>query len=191
MVMTVTADHDVDDLSSGEAFELLCNQRRRYVLHYLKRDDQPVELGTLAQHVAAWEYETTPEEVTSEQRKRVYTTLQQTHLPKLDETGILEFDDETGIVRGTDRTHELNVYLEVVPGNEIAWHEVYLAIGAVSCALVAALWVEVYPLTLLSTLGWAVVIALTLTITALAHAYHERGMRLGHGDRPPELRYDQ
>ncbi len=185
------ASEDIGVLSTGEIFELLRNQRRRYVLHYLKREDQPVELGTLAQQVAAWEYETTPEEVTPTQRKRVYTTLQQTHLPKMDETNILEFDDDEGIIRGTPRTHDLSIYLEIVPGNEVAWREVYLAIGAVSCALVAALWLEIYPLTLISTLGWSAIVALTVTTTALAHTYHERKMRLGHGDQPPELSYDE
>ena len=176
-------------LSKGEVFEVLRNQRRRYVLQYLKQDSRPVELGDLAQQVAAWEYETVPEEVTPEQRKRVYTTLQQTHLPKMDEAGILEFDSDAGIIRVTDRTGEISIYLEIVPGHEFAWRELYLSLGAISCALVAALWLEIYPLTLLSDLAWAGIIAATFTLTAAIHIYYERNMRLGHGDQPPELSY--
>lgn len=176
-------------LSKGEVFEVLRNQRRRYVLQYLKQDGRPVELGDLAQQIAAWEYETTLEGVTPEQRKRVYTTLQQTHLPKMDAAGILRFDAEEGVIEATDRTEDLNIYLEIVPGREIAWRELYLSLGAIACALVAALWLEIYPLTLVSELAWAALISLTVTGTAIAHIYYERNMRLGHGEQPPELSY--
>ena len=180
---------DGGSLSKGEIFEVLRNQRRRYVLQYLKQDDRPVELGDLAQQVAAWEYETTLDEVTPEQRKRVYTTLQQTHLPKMDQAGILTFDSDSGVVEVTDRTRDVVIYLEIVPGYEFAWRELYLSLGAISCALVAALWGNVYPLTTLSDLSWATIIAVTFTVTAAAHIYHERNMRLGHGEQPPELSY--
>ncbi|SDQ36431.1 hypothetical protein SAMN04489842_0618 [Natronobacterium texcoconense] len=180
-------DRSTAPLSKGDVFELLRNQRRRYVLHFLKRDDRPVELGDLAQQIAAWEYDTSLESVTPEQRKRVYTTLQQTHLPKMDEAGILTFDSDHGVVEPTARTRDISVYLEIVPGREFAWRELYLSLGAVSCALVAALWVGIYPLTLLSSTTWAGIIAVTLTVTAVGHIYYERNMRLGHGDQPPEL----
>ncbi|WP_049926235.1 DUF7344 domain-containing protein [Halopiger goleimassiliensis] len=184
-----TVDDEVEELSKGEIFEVLRNQRRRYVLHYLKQDDRPVELGDLAQQVAAWEYETALDEVTPDQRKRVYTTLQQTHLPKMDEAGILSFDSNAGVIQATERTHDISVYLEIVPGHEFAWRELYLSLGAVSCALVAALYLEIYPFTMASELAWAGLIAATITVTAIAHIIHERNMRLGHGDQPPELSY--
>ncbi len=176
-------------LTKGEIFEVLRNQRRRYVLHYLKQDDRPVELGDLAQQVAAWEYETTLDRVTPEQRKRVYTTLQQTHLPRMDEAGIVTFDSNDGVIEVTDRTAEVAIYLEIVPGREFAWRELYLSLGAISCALVAALWGGVYPFTALSNLAWMAIVAATFTVTATAHIYHERNMRLGEGEQPPELSY--
>uniref|UniRef100_A0A7D6GRV2 DUF7344 domain-containing protein n=1 Tax=Natrinema zhouii TaxID=1710539 RepID=A0A7D6GRV2_9EURY len=186
-----TDDPDAADepLTKGEIFEVLRNQRRRYILQYLKQDDRPVELGDLAQQIAAWEYDTTLEGVTPEQRKRVYTTLQQTHLPKMDAADILCFDSDRGVIEGTDRTGDISVYLEIVPGREFAWRELYLSLGAISCALVAALWLGIYPLTQLSDLSWMTVVAATFTLTAVAHIYHERNMRLGHGDQPPELSY--
>ncbi|WP_254522518.1 DUF7344 domain-containing protein [Natrinema caseinilyticum] len=185
-----TDDSGADEpLSKGEIFEVLRNQRRRYVLQFLKQDDRPVELGDLAQQIAAWEYDTTLEGVTPEQRKRVYTTLQQTHLPKMNTTGILSFDSDQGVIESTDRTRDISVYLEIVPGREFAWRELYLSLGAISCALVAALWLEIYPLTYLSNLSWAAIIAATFTLTAVSHIYYERNMRLGHGDQPPELSY--
>ncbi len=187
--MSLQRETHSPQLSKGEIFEVLRNQRRRYVLQFLKQDGNPVELGDLAQQVAAWEYETTLEDVTPEQRKRVYTTLQQTHLPKMDTAGILRFDSDEGIIEPTDRTNDLNVYLEIVPGSEFAWRELYLSLGAIGCALVAALWLEIYPFTLVSELAWAGLLSLTVTIAATAHIYYERNMRLGQGEAPPELSY--
>ncbi|MFC4986426.1 MULTISPECIES: DUF7344 domain-containing protein [Saliphagus] len=178
-----------ETLTKGEVFDVLRNQRRRYALHALKREGRTMSLGDLAQQVAAWEYETTPEAVTPAQRKRVYTTLQQTHLPRMDRAGILEFDDEEGVVEPTDRADEMNVYLEIVPGDEIPWRELYLSLGAISCALVAVLWGEVAPFARLPTLTWTAVIAVTFTATAAVHVFYERRMRIGEGERPPELRY--
>ena len=178
-----------EQLSKGEIFEVLRNQRRRYVLQFLKQDAKPVELGDLAQQVAAWEYETNVDDVTPEQRKRVYTTLQQTHLPKMDTAGILQFDSDAGVIRPTDRTSDLNIYLEIVPGSEFAWRELYLSLGAIGCALVAALWLGIYPLTMLPEIAWAGLISLTITVTATAHIYYERNMRVGYGEEPPELSY--
>ncbi|ELZ07238.1 DUF7344 domain-containing protein [Natrialba aegyptia] len=183
------ADAEPDPLSKGEVFEVLRNQRRRYVLHFLKQDGRPVELGDLAQQLAAWEYETTLDGVTSAQRKRVYTTLQQTHLPKMDEVGILQFDSDRGVIRATDRTRDISVYLEIVPGHEFAWRELYLSLGAIGSALVAALWLGIYPLTMLSDLSWLALVSITVTVTAVVHIYHERHMRLGRGEQPPELSY--
>ncbi|WP_135819873.1 DUF7344 domain-containing protein [Halostella litorea] len=179
-----------DPLSKTDIFDVLRNQRRRFVLQYLKRHETPVELGDLATQVAAWEYDTTPDGVTSAQRKRVYTTLQQTHLPRMDEVGIVAYDADEGTIERTDATADLTVYLEIVPGNEFAWRELYLSLGAVSLALVAALWGDVYPLTVLSDLVWATLIAAVVTVSAVAHVYHERHMRLGQQEAPPELDYD-
>jgi len=171
-------------LTKGEIFDVLRNQRRRYVLQYLKQAEGPVELGDLATQVAAWEYDTTIDAVKSEQRKRVYTTLQQTHLDKMAEAGIVEYDSDRGVITSTDQTADLAVYLEIVPGREFPWQEYYLSLGAVSSALVTALWFDVYPFTMVSDLQWATVIAIVLTLSALYHVYRQRGMRV---DTPTEL----
>jgi hypothetical protein len=178
-------------LSKGEIFDVLRNQRRRFVLQYLKRrGGEPVELGDLATQVASWEYNTPCEEVTSEQRKRVYTTLQQTHLPRMYEANIVEYDSDAGIIQPTPRTRDLSIYLEIVPGSELPWREYYLSLGAVSSALCAAVWGSIYPFNLLPGVAWATLIAATLTISAGIHIYYEQNMRLGDLEVPPELDID-
>ena len=177
-------------LSKGEIFDVLRNQRRRFVLQYLKRKGEPVELGDLATQVASWEYRTPCDEVSSEQRKRVYTTLQQTHLPRMAEAHIVDYDSESGLIQPTPRTQDLSIYLEIVPGSELPWREYYLSLGAVSTALCAAVWGGVYPFTLLPDVAWATLIAVTLMISAAVHIHYERNMRLGDLEVPPELDFE-
>jgi len=165
-------------LSKGEIFEVLQNKRRRYVVQYLRRHGGPVELGDLADYVASWEYECERNDVTPKQRKRVYTTLQQTHLPKMDKAGIVAYDSDEGLIQTTPQTEDLTVYLEIVPGGEFPWREFYLSFGAVSLAIVATLWAEVFPFTLVSPLIWATLFAGILTAAAAYHTLSSRTMTL-------------
>jgi len=172
-----TAETD-DRLSKGEIFDVLQNERRRYVLQYLRKHGGPVDLGDLASEVASDEYGCSCADVSSAQRKRVYTTLQQTHLPRMDEAGIVSFDADAGVIATTPQTEELTVYLEIVPGSEFPWREYYLSLGAVSLAIVAILWVGIYPFTIVSPLVWTTLLAVVLTGSALYHTYIGREMTL-------------
>ncbi|MFB6182912.1 MAG: hypothetical protein ABEI96_00010 [Haloarculaceae archaeon] len=177
----------IGSVSKGEVFELLRNRRRRFVLHYLKRFRGPVSVRDLATQIAAWESGQPVDDVTRDQRRRVYTTLQQTHLDKMDAAGIIEYDADEKVVDRTQRTDELTLYLEVVPGREFPWQEYYLSLGAISCALVVALWANVFPFTLLPDIAWASLIAITVTLSAVYHTYSAEQLRLGERDAPPEV----
>jgi len=174
------------DLSKEEIFDVLQNQRRRYVLEYLNRFDEPVSLSDLATQVAAWEYGTQVEEVTNDQKKRVYTTLQQTHLDRMEDAGIIDYDADANLISRTPHTEELTVYLEIVPGSEFPWREFYLSLGSISCAIVVALWAGLFPLTLLTPLEWATVIAVTFTASAAYHTYTGAELQLGEDEYCPD-----
>ncbi|AUX08759.1 hypothetical protein AArcSl_1124 [Halalkaliarchaeum desulfuricum] len=170
---------------------MLANRRRRYALHALKRDaegaDGQVDLGTLAEQVAAWENEVDPGEVSYDERKRVYTALQQSHLPKMDEVGIVSFNKDRGVVEPTPAMDDVEIYMDVIHGNEIPWSEYYLGLSVVSAALYAAVWIGVYPFTLLPDLSWGVFIVVAFLVSSLAHRYYTSEMRLGTGEMPPEM----
>ena len=87
-------------------FAILRNHRRRLVLEYLREHDSTTQ-GDLARHVAAVENDVPESAVTSTQRKRVYVSLYQAHLPKLDDFGAISFDRDRGTVERTARTDEL------------------------------------------------------------------------------------
>lgn len=183
---------DADGLSKSDIFDLLRNQRRRFVLHHLENNpDEAVSLGDLADQVAAWEYDVPREEVSSTQRKRVYTTLQQSHLPKMDRAGILEFDADRGLVRSTDVLDDITIYMEILPGREFAWHEYYLGLGAICSALMAAVWAGIYPFAFAEPIVWGTVISAALAISAAVHVYSQRRMGIGAGDSPQELDFEE
>ncbi|APX95633.1 hypothetical protein BB347_02835 [Natronorubrum daqingense] len=99
-------------LSQDEIFHILQTNRRRDAISYLVEKRGPVKMSDVAEYVAAREHGTTVEELTSTQRQRVYIPLYQSHLPKLDEKGIIDYNKPRGIVEPTDRISVFEPYLE-------------------------------------------------------------------------------
>jgi hypothetical protein len=85
-------------LPSGTVCELISNERRRAVIKRLSilEDEEVTTLGELARRIAGEEYDIPPEQVSQNQRKSVYISLRQNHLPKLDETEIVVWDKRGG-----------------------------------------------------------------------------------------------
>jgi hypothetical protein len=110
---TTAADGAVQSISKDDAFHLLQNARRRAVLRYLAdHDDERFRMRDLAEEVAAWEHDTTVRQLSSDERQRVYIALYQSHLPKLDEHGIIAYNQSRGVVERTELTRVLEPYLE-------------------------------------------------------------------------------
>ncbi|OYR38330.1 hypothetical protein DJ82_12130 [Halorubrum sp. Ib24] len=172
-------------LSRNEVYEILSNPRRRYSLHAIKNEDGTTELSDVAEQVAAWENDKSVSEITSSERHLAYSSIQQNHIPKLERAGIITHD--SGTIELTEEARDLDVYVDVVPGDSIPWAEYYLGLGAVSLGLVAAVWVGVFPESVPS-LAWAAVIAVLFTASAAFHVFQNREMNLGSDGKPPELR---
>lgn len=166
----------------GELFALLSNHRRRWTIHLCKQAEGPLELGELAEQIAAMEEDKTPAEISSSERKRVYTSLQQTHLPRLEKAGIIEFEDHT--VSLTNRAEELQVYMDIVPAGSIPWAMYYLALSAISLLAVAITWMGWLPEQTITATGVAALIVMVFGISAAIHTYSNHKFRLG-GDEEP------
>lgn len=121
-----------EELSRDLVFDILSNPRRRYVLFYLREHEDEIGLQELASEVAAWENEVEVEELTRAQRKRVYVSLYQTHIPKLESAGIVEHDSEAGTVRLTNRAREVESYIEPDSGETTTWSLYYVALATIS-----------------------------------------------------------
>jgi DNA-binding transcriptional ArsR family regulator len=144
-------------------FSVLSNSRRRLVLRYLRTVESTVGVRDLATQVAAWENGVPPAELTYKQRKRVYTSLHQTHLPKLDDAGFVTYDRDRGTVVYQDHATVLDPYLDAgsdptTAGNP--WGRYAVAVGVASLAAVALAAAGLPPFAWLPGLAWAALVAL-------------------------------
>lgn len=130
---------DETELNQNVIFDVLSSSRRRYVLYYLSQHDAPVELPDLAKEVAAWEMETPVEDLSPQERKRVYVSLYQTHVPKLDEVGLVEYDQDTGEVRLTRRSDQIEGFLRKSPTTRERLTNVAIVLGVSLAVLVGAI----------------------------------------------------
>jgi hypothetical protein len=169
-------------------FEILSNQRRRSVIHHLKQRGGRVELRELSAQLASWETGKPIDQLEGIERKRIYTSLQQFHLPKMHTNDVIEYDDKQGVVELTAAADSLDVYLDVVGKNDIPWSKYYTCLSALSVALTIGVWFDFYPLTILPDVSWVAFMATVFAISSLAHVYENRRTRLGSEGPPPDLR---
>lgn len=166
---------------------MLANRRRRYAIHYLQYHRETVDLGTLAERVGAWEHGTEPDRLSATQRKNTYTALQQRHLPKMDDAGLVSFDRRDGTITPTDTLSEVDIYTEIVPSGDFPWSRYYLGLSVVELSLMTAVWADVFPLTMLSDIQWSVFCVVWVVISAIVHQIMTRRMKLGTEPAPPEV----
>jgi hypothetical protein len=174
-----------DDPGTQQLFDVLSNRRRRYALYALKRDGETT-IGSLADRIAAWENGRAVEEVTATQRKRVYTALQQSHLPKLDRTGLAEFDPETGRVTPTAAADGIDLHLGGGDGDGVEWWRYHLAVSGVAVAVAAGVWLGLPPFPALPAAAWLAAVVGLFSLVAVANAHLSTGDPTGAAADPPE-----
>ncbi|WIV67053.1 DUF7344 domain-containing protein [Natrialbaceae archaeon AArc-T1-2] len=167
-ITSVTEDED-DQLSKDVIFELLKNRRRREVLTYLLEADDTVTLGELAEQIAAWENDTDVNALSSDQRKRVYVALYQTHLPKMDDAGIIEYDQDRGLIELSDNADLLMMYLDTDTHRTDRWDRWYALVSVVGAAAITAAVLGVPPFSFVPSVAVAVVVVVAFLSLSIAH----------------------
>jgi hypothetical protein len=165
--------------STDTIFEMLSNRRRRYVLHYLGQVEEPVTIRALSEQIAAWEHGVDRSEVTPKIRKRVYTALHQTHLPKMDQRGVVEYDTDRGVVELSDSVADFAIYLDVVAVEDVHWSHLYLSVGAVMTALVTLGGLGIWPFGAVGGFWYALLVALTVTGIGTYHTFRDQKQLIG------------
>ncbi len=167
-------------LSRDVVFDLLSNSRRRFVLHYLKRADGPVSLSELAAQITATENDIPVDELTSQQRKRTYVSLYQTHIPKLQDAGAIDYDSESGLVTLSGGATEIGDYFR--QESEIPWQQYYLALVLIG----GALFIAVNTVTASESLQFVVGVGVLAALAGLAVAHYLHTAR-SSGEFPLDL----
>lgn len=96
-------------LDEGDIHDVLRNERRRLTLELLRENSDSLSVRDLSERVAALETGESPPPRNI--RQSVYVSLHQTHLPKLDDLGIVEYDADAKEVTLTDRVREVEAYM--------------------------------------------------------------------------------
>ena len=163
------------ELTQAELFDVFSNARRRRTVQFLKQQGGRCDLASLVEQVAAWENDADPSEVTRTQRRRVYISLYQTHLPMLEDHGIVDWDPDAHTIELLPSEDVFEPYLGRQLDGSRRWHRAYLTVAAVGAAAVAALW--------LSPASAAIVpfVALALCLAVLAISIVQ------HVSRRPDL----
>lgn len=131
-------DDSESQIPIESVFNILRNSRRRAVLDHLRTGDGASTLKELAEQIAAEENNLDVDQLSSQQRKRVYISLYQNHLKKMAEAGFIEYDSDRGTVELREYP-TLAVYLASDDQDE-PWHR-YVAVFAILVATVSSLWI--------------------------------------------------
>ena len=97
--------------STSDIFGVLQNDRRRNVLQILNENGGQ-SLRSISEDIAR--IEAGSKEPASNLRKSIYISLHQTHLPKMEQLGIISYDREKDLVKLLPAARDFNFYLETV-----------------------------------------------------------------------------
>ncbi|KTG20252.1 DUF7344 domain-containing protein [Haloferax profundi] len=151
------------ELSETRIHEVLSNDRRRMAIEFLQGGD--MTLRELSERIA--EAETGESPPPRNIRQSAYVSLQQTHIPKLDELDIVTYDDESKQVSLAE-AGDVTVYMEVVPEGELSWSEYYAVLSALGLVMMIAVVVDV---PVISTLGAPVLASVLFAIIGASGLY--------------------
>lgn len=164
------------NMSREALFDALSNRRRRLVLRYLlwNAADDGVDLSAVVSQVAAWENDVPLKEVTAAQRKRVYNALRQTHLPKLEELGMIAVEDSTGRIDADEGLAAAEGYLRYAPRRERNWNRIYWCLAGLAGALLVFRWLGVPGIVGVDALIFTSMIVGLFLLAAGMHGYRLR-----------------
>ena len=165
------------ELTQDTVYDLLSNKRRRFVISKLRRVDGAVSVNELSEAVAAWENGVEPEELTDKQIKRVYVSLYQIHIPKLEGAGVGAYErgaGQGGLTPAVSRGDSCVAGQGGGEETEVPWPLVYAAVAGAALVLYAGVFLlpgafEWLPLTALNVGVFSALVAVAAT-----HYYMEQ-----------------
>lgn len=155
-----------DPLPETDIHEILSNDRRRLVLEHLRDHPREVSLRDLAERIA--EAETNESPPPNNIRNSVYVSLHQSHLPRLDEMGLVDYDVDRKTISLRKPARQANIYMEVVTRYGITWSTYYRTLGTIAMLTVVLSAVDAPLVSMLGPLPWA---TLFLVVVGVSTAY--------------------
>ena len=123
-------------LREAEIHEILSNERRKQTLELLKNRTGPIELRELTRWIAELESGESPPP--KGVRQSVYNSLHQTHLPKLDRHGIIDYNQYRKTIRLRSKARRVDLYMEVLTPYGITWSTYYRTLAVLGLMAILA-----------------------------------------------------
>lgn len=109
-----STDLPLEEFCHNELFDLMGNKRRRYILCFLVSAGSPVPASRIAEQIAMWENDASHEQVTSNEYQSVYNSLYQSHFPRLERAGLIEYDRSDNLVYPRERLEQIERLVDFV-----------------------------------------------------------------------------
>jgi hypothetical protein len=157
-------------LTQGQLFDTLCNRRRLEIIRYLRTNGGRSQIGPVVDRVAARENGKSPDDLKRAERRRVYISIYQTHLPILEQRGIVSWNRDENVVRLLP-DNSVEGYLDHGSDRDSPWHWYYLSTAVVSAATVSLWSADALPIEHLSaSMALALVSATVLGIVLVRYS---------------------
>jgi hypothetical protein len=158
------------EASLTDVHEILFNERRRALLRILKgATEESLTMRELSERLAT--RETGEDPAPRDARHSVYVALQQHHLPKLDDSGVIEREQDRVSLSESPTTREVYAHLEAVPKYGLAWAEYYFLLSVTSLLSIVASALAIPPFAAVAPLHIALA---ALFVHMLSNAYQTR-----------------
>ncbi len=156
-------------LSKSDIFGILQNDRRRCVLEILhKKGNQSIR--SLSEEIAR--LEAGEDHPKSTIRKSIYVSLLQTHIPKMENLGVINYDQENDFVELLPAASNFDIYMETVKKGDIPWSHFYIGLSIL--AVVGSVIIYLGLLKLVTSNQWMLFISSLFMAASIAHMCHVR-----------------
>lgn len=124
-----------EPLEESEVFHILGNDRRRAIVQLLADEGGQIDVSDVASEIAATESDTTP--VPNNLYKSVYVSLQQTHLPQLQEDAVIEYDSDAKTIQPGRHFDDVLTYVDGHSSDHSRILQLHLGLCVLGLAIIA------------------------------------------------------
>lgn len=168
----IVQNNDDEGLERTEIHQVLSNRRRQLTLQYLAQNGGSMEVRELSEEIAS--------EFSSERpaprdlRASVYSSLHQTHLPKLDELQVVDYGLDSNSVSLSERFDDVKLYMDIKTPYSITWTDVYFFLGVSSLLILLATEVGLPVISAPGSVVWIILFLALLVGTKLYRLFRMR-----------------
>lgn len=154
-----------DALEESEVFHILGNDRRRAIVQLLATNTERIDVSDVATEIAERESDTTP--VPNNLYKSVYVSLQQTHLPQLEEEAVIEYDSDAKTIEPGENFHDVLRYIDGSESDRTMILTAHLVLCVLALAVIALAGFNLPLLSSIDPVVWSILVFLAVAASSL------------------------